>query len=36
MFYDYKEPEEGKLTFIDKISNFFKDLIKRTKERFQK
>ena len=36
VFYDYKEPEEGKLTFIDKIKNFFVGLIKKTKERFQK
>ena len=27
VFYDYKEPEEGKLTFIDKIKNFFAGLI---------
>ena len=36
IFYDYKEPVEGQLTFIDKIKNFFVDLITRTKKKFKK
>ena len=34
MYYDYKEADQDKPTFIDKIKDFFTNTISKTKERF--